>query len=260
MNLVYGVITSVGVLVAISLVLIASSPDDIIQPRMMTVDEKIKPCTKEYRPVCGVDGKTYGNMCTLESATVKLDYQGECKVPEKPVACTLDWRPVCGVDGDTYGNMCMLDAAGVELDYEGECVVAEPEPEVIEEVSEPEVIESPPEPKMMEETVETESETLPMSLTVSIPKGSGVPGCEETNACFLPYEFTVAAGATVTWSNDDTAAHTITSGNVNAGPTSAFDSGMLMAGNTFEFTFKGAGNFDYFCMIHPWMNGIVHVE
>lgn len=258
MNLVYGIIAAVGVLIAISLGFIASSPDDIIEPRMLTLDEKIKPCTKEYRPVCGVDGKTYGNMCTLEAADVKLDYNGECKVSEEPVACTMEWNPMCGVDGDTYGNPCMLDAANIKLDYEGECIVAEPESEVIEEVSEPEIIESPLE--ILEETVNTESETLPMSLTVSIPKGSGVPGCEETDSCYLPYEITVAAGATVTWSNDDTAAHTVTSGNINAGPTSAFDSGMLMAGDTFEFTFKGAGNFDYFCMIHPWMTGIVHIS
>ena len=128
-----------------------------------------------------------------------------------------------------------------------------PELKMVEEqIEEPTVME----PKPISET----PSDLPMSLTISAPEGSGVPGCEATNECYLPSEVTVAVGATVTWSNDDTAAHTVTSGNVNAGPTGVFDSGLFMSGATFEFTFDEVGNYDYFCMVHPWMTGIVHVE
>ena len=34
---------------------------------------------------------------------------------------------------------------------------------------------------------------------VSVPAGTSVPGCEETNECYIPYEVTVNAGETVTW-------------------------------------------------------------
>jgi len=50
------------------------------------------------------------------------------------------------------------------------------------------------------------------SASVSVPSGSSVPGCEQTNECWIPNEVTVDVGGTVTWSNDDTAAHTVTSG------------------------------------------------
>jgi len=106
---------------------------------------------------------------------------------------------------------------------------------------------------------EPDVETLPMALTISIPEGVGVPGCEETRECFSPYEVSVAVGATVTWSNDDIAVHTVTSGKAMLHD-ELFDSGIFMSGDTFETTFNDAGSFDYFCFVHAWMTGIVHVS
>ncbi len=96
--------------------------------------------------------------------------------------------------------------------------------------------------------------------TVSLPAGSSAPGCDETNECYIPYEVTVDVGEQVTWSNDDTAAHTVTSGSAADGSDGIFDSSLFMAGTTFSYTFQKEGNFNYFCMVHPWMQGIVMVE
>ena len=90
--------------------------------------------------------------------------------------------------------------------------------------------------------------------------GTSVPGCEETNECYIPADVTVDVGGEVTWTNDDTAAHTVTSGTAEGGPDGHFDSSLFMAGNTYTVTFEEEGVFDYFCMVHPWMVGTVTVS
>jgi predicted secreted protein with PEFG-CTERM motif len=95
---------------------------------------------------------------------------------------------------------------------------------------------------------------------ISAPAGTSVPGCEETNECFIPAKVTVDVGGEVTWSNDDTAAHTVTSGSAADGPDGNFDSSLFMAGATFSWTAEAAGEYPYFCMVHPWMVGTVIVE
>jgi len=107
---------------------------------------------------------------------------------------------------------------------------------------------------MMEETAE------PQTHVVDVPIGTSVPGCEETNACYTPADITINAGDTVEWDNVDTAAHTVTSGSPAEGPSGVFDSSLLMASATYAFTFEDAGNYDYFCMVHPWMVGTVSVN
>ncbi len=98
------------------------------------------------------------------------------------------------------------------------------------------------------------------TASVSAPQGTSVPGCETANECFIPYEVTVDVGGEVTWSNDDTAAHTVTAGSAADGPSGVFDSSLFMAGTTFSHTFEAEGVFPYFCMVHPWMQGIVTVQ
>ena len=99
------------------------------------------------------------------------------------------------------------------------------------------------------------------TATVTNAPGSSVPGCEQTaDGCFIPSTVTIDIGGEVTWENNDTAAHTITSGTPVEGPDGIFDSSLVITGSSFSHVFAEAGSYDYFCMVHPWMQGMVMVS
>ena len=136
-----------------------------------------------------------------------------------------------------------------------------PEP-VVEEMPEP-VVEEMPEP-VVEEMPEPVVEEMPEPVAaydgpISLPEGSGVPGCDATNECYIPYHVIVSAGEEITWSNDDSAAHTVTSGLPGA-VDGIFDSSIFTAGDTFSITLDESGEYPYFCMVHPWMIGNITVN
>lgn len=97
----------------------------------------------------------------------------------------------------------------------------------------------------------------PASAAVSIPEGTSVPGCEIAGECYVPERAVVRAGGTVTWSNDDSAAHTVTSGTLGGEIGAHFDSGLLPPGGEFSAEIGAAGEYPYFCIVHPWMTGHV---
>lgn len=110
----------------------------------------------------------------------------------------------------------------------------------------------------MTATLVVKEPTAPVTAKVSIPQGAMTQS--EGQLYYDPQEITVSVGTTVVWSNDDTAAHTVTSGNPSSGPSGAFDSDILAAGKTFEHKFDSAGTTEYFCQVHPWMTGKVTVQ
>jgi len=74
------------------------------------------------------------------------------------------------------------------------------------------------------------------------------------NRSFRPGSITAASGATITWTNDDGEAHTVTS------TESAFDSGIVGGGVAFSQTFDEPGTYPYFCAIHPEMRGTITIS
>jgi len=98
-------------------------------------------------------------------------------------------------------------------------------------------------------------------ITIVPVAGSGVPGCEdEPEGCWIPNTATVDVGEVVIFSNTDNAAHTFTAGTPGDGPSDVFDTSLLIMDTSYEWTPDTAGEFPYFCMVHPWMMGTIIVQ
>jgi len=146
--------------------------------------------------------------------------------------------------------------SGIELDEQMGMEETQEEETMMEESTEPQMgmKETQEEETMMEESTE------PQTHMVDIPTGTAAPGCEDTNSCFSPANITINAGDTVEWVNIDSAAHTVTAGSPKDVQVEIFDSSLMMLDASWSFTFDETGNYDYFCMVHPWMIGSVTVK
>ena len=109
---------------------------------------------------------------------------------------------------------------------------------------------------------------------VMIPKGSANPEVDITNLTpkqwYDPREITIGVNDTIIWTNNDTEPHTVTSGtggglnsllsNSKGQPDGLFDSGLFGPDSITLIKFNQSGTYHYFCTIHPWMEGVVHVQ
>jgi plastocyanin len=96
-------------------------------------------------------------------------------------------------------------------------------------------------------------------MAAAIMSNLGAPARAEAfkitidNFTFSPAELNVKVGDTVTWTNHDDIPHTV----VSAGK---FRSKAMDTDNDFSFTFTSAGDYKYFCSLHPHMTGMIKVE
>lgn len=95
---------------------------------------------------------------------------------------------------------------------------------------------------------------------VYITNGNSTKGCPSISPCFLPYQVTVSAGDTITWTNLDNKTHTATTGTSNYGPVGTFDSGIIEPDKSFTQFFGTIGKYRYFDKTNPWVTGVIVVD
>jgi len=94
---------------------------------------------------------------------------------------------------------------------------------------------------------------------IVIPMKVSRPGCDIEDICYIPSNIIVEKGKSVTWLNEDSSFHSVTSG-FYPEPSGLFDSGHLDPYQSYTLSFDEIGTYDYFCTLHPWMFAQVIVE
>jgi len=92
-------------------------------------------------------------------------------------------------------------------------------------------------------------------LAAAVPAAAlETPSIEIQKFAFAPNEITIRPGTTIAWTNRDETPHTISAQDRH------FVSKAMDTGDRYEYTFADEGDFTYFCTLHPFMTGIVHVR
>lgn len=94
---------------------------------------------------------------------------------------------------------------------------------------------------------------MPAILAAAAPSTQSV-AVNITKFAFEPKEITIPPGTRITWTNHDETPHTVTSND------KSFASKGMDTDDKFEHVFASEGDFSYFCTVHPFMTGIVHVR
>lgn len=102
----------------------------------------------------------------------------------------------------------------------------------------------------------TPTPTASVAATASPVSDATSAAVEIKNFAFSPATITVKKGTTVTWTNQDSMNHTVTS---DAGIIGGPNSQQFGQGQTYSFTFSDLGTYSYSCQIHPKMTGTVVV-
>lgn len=111
-------------------------------------------------------------------------------------------------------------------------------------------VEVTPNPTIQENVATPAAVTTPKEATPSAQRVEVII----SNLSFQPASQTLGKGSIIVWRNQDTVSHTVTAGD------GSFNSGPIVAGDTFEQRFDKVKTYAYSCSIHPQMKGTIIVK
>ena len=195
----------------------------LIKDKFNTLDPQLKALSEKRLNQCNECGLRSGSVCD------------PTKVAPHTVTSSVDYGETFDSSLISAGETFTLDTTELEIgEYEYLCIV---HPWMIATL----VVEAPKE-----------------ATKIIIPEGAAIP--EEGKIFYDPETINITTGTTIEWINEDAAMHTATSGSPTNGVDGVFDSQILNINDTYQFTFTDAGNYDYYCILHPWMLGTINVE
>jgi len=212
-----------------------------------TTGGKVVGQTEDIRPVDVSSTNVDATLESITSGTYAVNVHESKENIQNYIACG-------NIGGTQYGNTLVIGLGELnDSGYSGVAVLRADGEQTVVTVylteNESTSIEAPPADEGTADVTPTEEgqtdeggQTAPASAAVSI-----------SNFAFDPGVLEIAAGTTVTWTNNDGANHTVTADD------GSFDSGSFGSGATFSFTFDTPGTFTYHCDIHSNMTGSVVV-
>jgi len=266
MNLTYGVIAVVGILVAISLSLIITDPNETPESREIIITEN--------------------NIAQIEEDLTKLSVNPSLLTSTSNVGGSLvfevefmddDGKIVDHVNYDVFAtqNSDSIVSETAAHRHPGKYPVHESSAlgdsviditVVVQGLGHGDDIYGP-------KGIETAFTLTPAvaaqtatSTEIRTTDNSGMSmDCQESLDCYTPSIVTVSVGDVVTMVNSDSTAamHSFTAGTVDGftpSPSGTFDTGIMSADDTFEWAPETSGEVPYYCLLHTWMQGTIIVE
>jgi plastocyanin len=266
MNLTYSVITVVGVLVAISIALIISDPNETPESRAVDIPENNIAQIEEELNELSVNPNLLPSITNVgDSLVLEVEFRDD------------DGKIVDHVNYDIFAtqNSDSILSDPASHRHPGKYPVHESSSldnsliqiqVIVQGLGHGDDIYGPKGIETVFTITPVVSAQTVTNTEIKTSDNSGMSmDCQESLDCYTPSIVTVSVGDVITMINSDSTAamHSFTGGTVDGftpSPSGTFDTGIMSANDTFEWTPETSGEVPYYCLLHTWMQGTIIVE